>query len=472
MRWSPLAEKVHQYIIRHSLAGTGDTIALALSGGLDSVALLHVVMELQSKWHWKLAILHVDHGLRPESDPKESAFCRELAATYHLPYFEKKLELLKPKKKTQYRSLVKNNPGPESLARIARYQAFDVWAEELRCDALFTAHHANDQAETVLYRMLTGSGIGGLKGIPVKRGIYRRPLRSILRSELEAYVHAKGLSYCEDPSNKNETFIRNRIRHTLLPGLKTMGFEQAEQALARSAASLEEAEDALHYYTGQLVREFISSGETGIMLKLKGLKNLPVYFQKTLLKYIYSEILHFPRHISEKQLEQMLDFTLRSETGHRMEILGSAMVKEREHIIWPLSAEPDHSIEISCGEGEYPIDAKGGMLKVSIENTPVSLQVENPATAIFSMHLLGKTMLLRPWTAGDRLRLFGSGETKKVSDVLKDEKIAPAKKKEQKVILSDNKIIWIPGIKHAEEYVVNRNENRIVKIQYINGEKR
>jgi tRNA(Ile)-lysidine synthase len=471
MKWSPLAEKVHHYIIRHSLADTGDTIALALSGGLDSVALLHVILELRSKWRWNIVIVHIDHGLRPESDPKESDFCRELAARYGLPYFEKKLELSIPEKKEQYLAATKNHPGTESLARIARYKAFDAWAEELHCNAIFTAHHANDQAETVLYRVLTGSGIKGLAGIPESRGIYRRPLKEILRAELETYVHTNDLVFCEDLSNQNENYVRNRIRHTLLPALKTMGFDQVERLLARSARSLDEAGDALQYFTGSLVKEYISFTDDTIMLKMKDLDKLPVYFQKALFKYVYRESLLVQRHITEKQLEQILDFVLRSETGQSMEIMDTRINKEREHVVWSISESESHTLEISCTEGEFLTDSKGGLLKINFQDTPVSLRTDDPSTAYFSGSLIGEKLICRPWKAGDRLRLFGNGKLKKVSDVLKDEKITARRKRTQIVVLAGNNILWIPGVKRGNEYIADINEKQVVRIQYINGEK-
>jgi tRNA(Ile)-lysidine synthase len=465
MKWSFLAEKVNQIIIRKMLANPGDRLILGVSGGLDSVVLLHVIMELQPRWEWDITVAHVNHGLRPGFDRNESDFCRDLASKYHLTYVEKDLELLNPEKKREYMANMKQNTSPESLARTARYEAFEHWAQEMKCGVIFTAHHANDQAETILYRMFTGSGLSGLSGIPVKRDIYRRPLKTIMRSELEKYARENSLSYCEDQSNRNEDHIRNKIRHTVIPSLRAMGFENIEQALACSAESIREAEEALTGIIDDLIGKSIFRDAEAVRLRKDDFLRLPAYFQKELLKYVQYDILHNKDRLTDKQLDQICDFISRTGTGRRLEIAGQCMILGREDILWPLKPVVSETYSFPCIDGEYKVS--GGVLIINTVERPNQLPSLNRASAFFSNDLRSKTLIWRNWKAGDKMLLFGSGKQKKISDVLKDEKIPPMIKKQQAVLLCEKHIIWVPGVKNSDLYRVGKQDENIMEMQYL-----
>ena len=466
MKWSPLAEKVHQSLIRNALVNQHDNILLAVSGGLDSVVLLHLFIELQIRWNWKLIIGHINHGLRPEYDKQEAQFCEALAKKHKLTYVGKTLNLLHPDEKKKYSPKGIQNPSIESLARAARYRIFEEWANTLHCNVVVTAHQANDQAETIIYRMLTGAGIDGLSGIPEKRGIFRRPLREILRSELETYAQKQNLSFCEDLSNKDERFARNKIRHTVIPAIKNMGFENIEQALAHSAQSLQDAGDALQVYEKLLIEKNIRITKSSVKLYCETFKNVPIYMQRRLLQYIYRDTLNVIQHISRQQLDQLCDFIARSDVGHTMEIAGHILHKDRECIIWYKKDAVDVYYKILCKKGIYLKDKNNNSIQISVIKSPDFTPYSNPSIAYFSPDILGKTLIYRSWVQGDKMTLFGLGDTKKISDILKDEKLKPYDKKYYPVLMLDNEIIWIPGVKRSNVYRVENKHTDIVMITY------
>jgi len=164
--WSELAQKVHQYITEEQLLNKGDGILVALSGGRDSVALLYILHELSRAWKWTLIAAHVNHGLRPGDDLSESMLCRHIAHDLELELLEEKLS-------------IPQDGNLEQIARDLRYDCLQKWADEKKCRAIATGHHLDDQAETVLYRILKGSGLYGLTGIHVSRDKIRRPLLNI-----------------------------------------------------------------------------------------------------------------------------------------------------------------------------------------------------------------------------------------------------------------------------------------------------
>lgn len=448
MKWSRLAQRVHETMTVHALAQKRDRIVLALSGGLDSVVLLHLMLELQPAWEWELILGHIDHGLRPAADPGESAFCRGLAEHYGLQYLEEKLELCG-----------ESGTVSEALARERRYAVFEKWIRDCDADVLMTGHHAGDQAETVLYRMLTGAGIAGLTGIPRKRGVYRRPLLDIPRSELMHYAAEQHLKYCEDISNRDKRYIRNRIRHRLLPFLEELGFRNAETALAASAASLETAAECLEHDTRLLKAEALKEEDSRLSLDLIPFRKATAAVQRMLLQEF------FPKHLSRKQAAQLQRFALSAESGSTLLMQEQHFIKEHEVLICGQKTEKTENRELLCRVGEALHTAFGDFQVQRIATEGREMKTPQNC-AYFSSELLGKTLLLRSWKAGDRMRLFGCGGEKKVSDILKDEKIPASQKQNYPLLLFEDTVLWIPGVKRSDSFLLKKEHHEAVMITY------
>ncbi len=468
MKWSPLAEKVHQSLIRKNLLEQNDKILLAVSGGVDSVVMLSVFLELQERWNWELVVGHIDHGLRPLDDKKESQFCRELAEKNNLLYVEETVDLDSIESKEEYAIISSQNPSIESLARDVRYKVFLRWKNNLKCDAVCTAHHANDQAETVLYRMLTGAGLKGLTGIPVTRGFIKRPLLTFLRKEIENYAKERGLYYFLDYSNADEKFARNKIRHSVLPTLKNMGFPRCETALANSGLALEEAVQVVDHYTKIEMEQVLDINDKELKLSIKEYLSLPRLIQKQILKNIFKYELNISKHLSEDQLLQISNFIVSSETGKTMELFKQKLIKGRKHIIIPLHESQNLSIDIVCKEGKILIPTTDVEIEIKILEVPECLKT-NDNTALFSMEIMGRKCQLRTRGPGDKMKVFGSGYSKKINDILKDEKVNIADKRRQPVFVLDNDVLWIPEVKRSDRYTVNKNDDKMIMITYKHG---
>lgn len=210
-------DKVEAAIRRFRMFSQSDTVGVAVSGGRDSVCLLDVLLALAPKWQLRLIVLHVNHRFRTESDAEEE-FVRRLAA-------QCKLECLVHRPELQSGNL-------EEVAREARLAFF----ESAPCDRVATAHTRSDQAETVLFRLLRGSGTTGLTGIRPVRGRIVRPMIDVSREEVDAWTADHVLAYCDDHSNTDPRFARNRIRHQLLPQLKQEWNPRLEEILANLAS--------------------------------------------------------------------------------------------------------------------------------------------------------------------------------------------------------------------------------------------
>ena len=464
MKWSALAEKVHQSLIRNSLLKEKSKILLAVSGGMDSVVMFHIFLELSKAWKWELFIGHIDHGLRPDQDEKESRLCRSLARDHQLEYFEEKLNLEDPELKLAYSKYSSQTPSVESLARYGRYNILSNWAKELNCDTVCIAHHASDQAETVLYRLLTGSGVKGLSGIPVSRDIFKRPLLNVFKKDILTYAQNKKIKYYDDKSNMDTSYARNNIRHHVIPSLIQMGFDNCEKALFDSAKSIDQANAALNYYIERDKNELITRSHGSVALDLNGFSDLPAFGQKEILKQIYRNNLKIKQHISDAQTEQILSFIERSDTGTVFELYGVKAFKERHKIRWKQNEKTSADKRFICREDE--INFKSGVLRIEKILNQNDHTKFDKLTAVFSLDLLGKELYLRSWENGDKVRIFGTGGQKNVSDVLKDEKVQPSEKHDIPILECEGNIIWIPGVKRSSLFIVNKADKALIKITY------
>jgi tRNA(Ile)-lysidine synthase len=245
----------------------GDGVAVAVSGGADSLALLHALRTLAGPRRWRLAVVTVDHRMRPGS-AADAAFVADHAKALGLPAL---VCTLIPGDLARHRPA-----GPEGAARAARYEALWPAADELGCPWLATGHTLDDQAETVLLQLLRGAGPDGLAAMAVRTGRLLRPLLGVRRAETRACCAAAGLAWREDPTNAGDGPLRNRVRHHLLPLLEELR-PGATQALARTAALAADERDWLDPLVATALAATQVGGQVGgVVLDAAALAGLPV----------------------------------------------------------------------------------------------------------------------------------------------------------------------------------------------------
>ena len=202
-------QKVLSYVNQHHMLTQGDGVVAGVSGGADSVCLLFVLRKIQESLGGKLYVAHVNHGLRGEEALADQEFVRRLCEEWQLPFYLKSVKL---REIARERKL-----SEEEAGRLVRYDFFRKVAEETGAAKIAVGHNANDHAETLLFHLIRGSSLKGLAGISPVQGAVIRPLLCVKREEIEQYVKEKGLHFCMDKTNLEDTYTRNRIRHKLLP---------------------------------------------------------------------------------------------------------------------------------------------------------------------------------------------------------------------------------------------------------------
>ncbi|HPF19873.1 MAG TPA: tRNA lysidine(34) synthetase TilS, partial [Syntrophomonas sp.] len=273
---------VKAYIASQELIGRGNQVIAAVSGGPDSMALLHILMELRPVLGFHLVAAHVNHGLRPEA-ALEQQFVEEQCQSWGITCYAKSIDVsgLARQAKTSL----------EDAGRQARYGFFYELLQILQADVVATAHHQDDQAETVLLHLLRGAGMPGLRGILPRNGRLVRPLLSHSKHDLLAYLQDNQIAYCIDESNQDESFLRNRIRHQLIPLLQAEYNPQITENLSRLAEIIRAENDFLQQIVqGYWQKLLCAQDNVSVEMDAEGIKTLPLAVQRRLTMMALSSV--------------------------------------------------------------------------------------------------------------------------------------------------------------------------------------
>ncbi len=273
--WTPLHARLHQTLRDRHLLQAGQSILIAVSGGQDSLCLLKLLLDLQPKWHWQLAVIHCDHRWRPDS-VANAQHVQALIQSWALPFY---LQVAEP------------SPASEASARAWRYQCFINQAEQSGQTAVITGHTASDRAETLLYNLFRGSGANGLKALTWQRQLTPkqsliRPLLNVTRAETGQFCQTHQLPLWEDATNHDLKYARNRIREEILPYLATHFNPKIAQTLAQTAELLDQEVAYLEDIATQhrLAATIAPIGEPDLYLNRDCLKSLPIALQRRVMR--------------------------------------------------------------------------------------------------------------------------------------------------------------------------------------------
>ena len=327
----PLIEKVQRFIHQQHLFEPGQRVLVGVSGGADSVGLLLVLVELvrSGKLNIELALAHLEHGIRGEQSRADAEFVADLAKVSDLPIWTEAIDVPALAAERKLCS--------ESAARSARYEFFTRIAVQQQYSAVALAHQADDQAETVLHRVIRGTGLLGLTGIPSRRRLSLqpevyivRPMLSCRRAEIEQFLTDRPASWRTDHTNLTLDATRNRIRNELLPKLKAQFNPRVDQALLRLASVAEQASDFLEERTAELFKSLARSFDSLVCIDLASLANSHQALQAAVIRHACSKSLNLPqRDMSFATVEDILRRGrehLSSNRPDRLDLPGEAAV--------------------------------------------------------------------------------------------------------------------------------------------------
>ncbi|HSJ05683.1 MAG TPA: tRNA lysidine(34) synthetase TilS, partial [Longimicrobiales bacterium] len=403
-------------------------VVVAVSGGLDSVCLLHLLRF--GRPGVELCAAHFDHDMRPGS-AADAAWVRGLCAAWRVPLESARAHA---------------PPRSEAEGRDLRYAFLQDVAGRVGAGAILTAHHADDQAETLLFRMIRGTGLAGMAGIPPRRGLLVRPLLPFSRADLHAYARHVRLGWREDPSNIDLRFARNRIRHVVLPALERVqpGAARRISRLARHAAEAEAAwRGILREAAGDVVE---SRDDTGFALARDRLLAYHPHVRARVLRHL---ILELGQRVDRTGTRAAVEYVSSGASGSRLELAGGVRL-EREFdrmLLRHTLARPgplDVPLEIpSMDPGSGTFVAGGQRYVASWASTPHG--GDAASTASFDPSTLRFPLALRAWRPGDRIRLaYGS---KKLKKLFQERQIGRSRRGGVPVLCdAEGAVLWVAGV--------------------------
>ena len=479
-----LTERVLGAMRRHDLVPPGGRVAVALSGGSDSVALLLLLRELQASGGLAVvAAAHLNHGLR-ESAHRDEQFCRALAESQGIPF---RADLIDVRARA-----ARDRTSLEDAGRQARYELFARVAQEFDCDAVATGHTRDDQAETFLLRLLRGAGPRGLGGIhpkvplpaeaPEARRLVIRPLLDIGRDELRQYLAAQDQPYCEDESNADLGIPRNRVRHELLPLLRERYSPAIADVLAREAAIARADEDRLQREAIDLVPSIVlrnrATGRDEVELDVAALAALHPALAVRVARIALQELTP-DRFVGFDHVEDLLEL-VRSDGSRHASLSLPGQYAERRGARIVVSRAPfkpfSNSFRVPLSiPGEVVLADQGWAVSAAVEAGALApgLGAEPKALTARAQRLSGP-LTVRSRRPGDWLRPLGmGGRRKKLQDLLVDRKVARDRRDSIPIVVDEtDRIVWVVGEAVAEDFRVTEPSQAVIflKARQLGGQ--
>lgn len=445
--------RVQRTLAAHEMIAAGQRVLVAVSGGPDSVGLLGLLAQLRSKLQIALVAGHVNHGLRGADSDADEACAAEVAGRLGLPFVRRKL----PGNLAAAGDL-------EARARELRYRALQELAAQSGCQRVATGHTLDDQAETVLLRLLRGGAPAALAGIrPVRADGVIRPLLDCRRAEIELAARKLGLRYRCDASNTDARFARNRLRHEVLPLLRQLN-PRVDENLARLAA-LCGAENSL---VSAWTQAQLQASVEGDALNIKALKALPTELRGHVVRAWLVRAGMPERRLSNRHLSEVLRLARGAAASGSIRLSRRDTVRRRYGLLRLVAEEqsiPFLPLPIETGE---PVSLPGGWHILPSASEWRGDKTSFPTdlwAAICDADALEAPLQVRPPRVGERVAPLGLGGTRKLSDVFTDRKIPASERRNYPVVVCAETILWVPGVVRSGVARVLPTTRRILSLR-------
>ena len=455
-----MIERIAQFATRHAMFRPGDRVGVAVSGGADSVFLLHALRDLASRWDLKLSVVHVEHGIRGVASLADAEFVRGLAEATELPFHL--LEVNVPA----------SDDNLEQAARRARHEFFQELIASGQIDRIATGHTRSDQGETVLYRIVRGSGLAGLAGIlPVTDEGLVRPVLELTRREIEQWLKDRAIAWREDETNQDCAYARNRLRHDVFPLLREYLNPRVDEALANLAAL---AQDEEAYWDAQMAQRLPGPATEPLILNVRELVDEPHALARRLLRRAIELTKGDLRQIEFPHIERILEM-VHSDEGHdRVQIPGVDIFRSFEWLRFArLRTGPPLDRDF-----ESPVEAPG-LVELARTGTRITLQVQEKdplaqpyATVEDELDWLRfsacgssrPSLEVRNWRPGDQYRRVGQSREQKIKFLFQEARIPLWERRNWPIITYKGTIVWARRFGAAAEFAAGPEARIVLKV--------
>ncbi|MFV8271524.1 tRNA lysidine(34) synthetase TilS [Flavobacterium sp. GT2N3] len=434
-----MLQKFKNHLLHHFQFLNGKKILLATSGGKDSMVMVHLFQQLD----YNIGIAHCNFQLREMESFEDQNFVQEYATAHEIPVFITQFDTKAFAEDYKISTQV--------AARELRYNWFYELLETEKFDYILTAHHADDNLETFLINFSRGTGLEGLTGIPEQNEKVIRPLLAFSQEEMGEYAKLNTIQWREDSSNASDKYLRNKIRHHIVPLLKDLNpnfmssFHKTQTYLQEAQVMVEDASIMIYQQVAKQVEE-------AIYFDLKKLKKLPNY-----KSYLYQWLKEF----EFSAWDDICDL-VESQSGKQVFSPEYRLLKDRNSLILSPINFVNEKAEYNIDEGQKQVNIPLNLTFCKVTD----ISIVSNKTIFVNADKLEYPLILRRWSHGDNFQPFGmNGKSKKVSKLFKDEKLSLIEKENAWLLCSNDAIVWVINVRQDERFKIDNTTKNILKIQ-------
>lgn len=452
--------KIRATITKHSMLSGTETILAGLSGGPDSVCLLHALHKLSGEFRLKLNAIYIDHGLRPDETPHEIEFCNKLCQGLSVPFITKSIDV-----KAYAKEYGLNK---QDAARDLRYKVFDEIAFEIKADRIALGHNADDQVETFFMRIFRGSGPKGLSGIPPVRGKIIRPLIEVERVDIEEFLEDRRINYIVDSSNMKEDYLRNKIRLSFVPEVKRLSPDIAE-TMSRTMEILREEERYFDIIVTKTLMKLISrKTDSRIELFLVPMESMEKVILRRVLRRVIDETKGL-RGLGFVHIEDIINLIKHGQHGDRL-CLPKRLRAIKNYSLLVITSETPQKIKTYTLNvpGEVALDETKKVINTTLEDKAGDYE-DGKTVVVLDADKTGNILTVRPREKGDFFYPMGFGKKKKLQDFFVDEKVPRDERDAIPIVVLGPDIVWIAGYRGDERFKAASETKRFVRLEIKTG---
>jgi tRNA(Ile)-lysidine synthase len=468
-------ERLKQEITDRRLIGKQDKILVGVSGGPDSLALLHALHRLSAEEDFSVMAVHVNHQLRGEESEADACFVQEFCRNRAIPCEVVRVDVAGKRRQ--------QGGNKQAIARQLRYDAFARVARKRNATKLALAHHADDQLETVIMRLIRGTGVSGLAGMEWKRRwhgiVLIRPLLGLTRADIELYCREQELHPRMDSSNLSNAYTRNRLRHELVPLLQSFNPKVVE-AVLRLSELIREEEKVWEKLTKEAADQVLLGRENGqFLLDVSSFLHLPVALQRRVVKLILSYLWDNGTHeVTLDSVEQVRNLAHMRSPSAVIHLPGGILAqREYEKLILKVHSSTNEQAPQTLSE-PIPLSIPGvtslpgllGKIEVLETNEPIHRMRMGQSSVVFDREKLKGPIYVRFRRPGDKMNPWGMIGRKKVKSLMMEAKVPKRIRDQYPLVVTGDEIIWIPGVKRSAAAPVTRDTRRFLYLIWHAGD--
>jgi tRNA(Ile)-lysidine synthase len=467
-----MVEKIKKAIREQGMLDMGDHVVAAVSGGPDSMALLKVLELISTEFHLTLIAAHLHHGIRGEDADEEEELVRQYSQAKNILFVSRRIHVpsLKRKKKQSV----------EDIGREERYRFLKEVAETYAAQKIALGHQLHDQAETMIMNFLRGSGLEGLRGmLPVREGLFIRPLLAIRREEILHFLQAQQVPYRLDPSNESNLYLRNRIRQGLIPDLKDQFNPDLEENLRDMADILRLEDDYMNMLAlGILAEAGVQRPGGEMSLQRSNLRKHHPALQRRMIKSLLEGLSPSGKGIGFTHVMAVIRLSESDKPGGQVDLPhGIRVRREYDVLYFQKKTERDGALKSEKRSEEFlydvsipqviPLHELGRNLSFELVKPSESLVRDDANRTYMDCEKIVFPLVVRTFRPGDRIQPLGMEGTKKLKAYFIDRKVPQRRRGEIPLLVDGKSVIWIAGMRLSERVKITDKSRKILKVEIV-----